>query len=369
MSTAPETIPDLQLDWSTFLGRAVCPVSPSEFYKLVAGKTILITGAGGSIGSSLARLLMDALPGRLVLLDQSPSGLHALSRAYRERSGDLPEVRFVHGSILESALLEEVFSSFRPEIVFHAAALKHLVPLESDPFAALQTNVFGTAKLLDVSSRYRVKQFVNVSTDKAVNPTSIMGASKRIAELLLLSRNSSFQAHSVRLGNVLGSSGSVVPILMQALQNKSRLELTEPEALRYFVTLEEAAGFLVRSLAFSESSFLLPEMGAPKKLCDLAAFLIHHQPTSDDLPAVYVGLRDGEKRVEELTYDFEYLQSTPVAGIYRICGNTLDAEAFTRKLHRLENIVAERRRTEMLEAVLSLVPNFAPSPTLLRHGG
>jgi FlaA1/EpsC-like NDP-sugar epimerase len=355
-----------QFDSSGFLGRSTL-LSAESWHPLVAGKTILITGAAGSIGSSLTRLLVESgLPHCLVLFDRSRSGLRILLQACQQ-TGFAHAIRFIEGNILDTNLLHQVFLQYEPEIVFHAAALKHLVPLETDPYAALLTNVLGTQNVMEVASRYPVRHFINVSTDKAVVPTSILGASKRIAELLLLAQTHPFCAHSVRMGNVLGSSGSIVPIFIRALETGSQLELTEPGASRYFMTVEESANFLLQSLAIDGPSLLLPEMGSPRRVCELADFIVQQwQPGPASRPMVHIGLRDGEKYSEQLTCAFEYLQKTSIPHMYRVLGNTLNAEDIAENFLRLRTIIEERRTRELLDALINIVPNFQPSPTLLR---
>jgi FlaA1/EpsC-like NDP-sugar epimerase len=362
---------EIPQDWSVFLQRTPFTCDRLEYNHFFLKKTVLITGAGGSIGTCLARMLMRGTAQRLVLLDHSRRNLLALRDLLQRHSSvelslDAPRTSWIEGSILDEALLGKVFSAYRPNIVFHAAALKHLVPLEDDPFSALETNTFGTSLLESISSQWGAEQLVNVSTDKAVNPSSILGASKRIAELVLLSsRQSSCTRHSLRLGNVLGSSGSVVPIFQQALRSHLPLRVTQPDALRYFVTMEEAAGFLAQSLALKESSLLLPEMGAPKRICDLADFLSGQKKNAS--PLVCTGLRDGEKHSEELTYGFEYLRASRAPHLYKICGNAIEQEDFTDHLTHLRTALTGRRPAEMLRRLLAMVPEFTPSPTLLRH--
>jgi FlaA1/EpsC-like NDP-sugar epimerase len=360
------------LDWSVFLKRALF-VPNGNCDRFFAGKTVLITGAGGSIGSSLARMLRGSAK-HLVLLDHSRRKLLALRdllQRYHYSAGPDPDapdtldVACIEGNILDRALLEKTFSTYRPNIVFHAAALKHLAPLEWDPFAALETNVFGTAVVARAAGGWGTQQLVNVSTDKAVNPTSVLGVSKRIAELLLLAfRHSSCAAHSLRLGNVLGSSGSVVPIFLHALRRRLPLKVTQPQALRYFVTMEEAAGLLSQTLSIEHPSLLLPEMGSPKSIGDLADFLGGRK---DAAPMMCIGLRDGEKHSEQLTYDFEYLRESVEPHIYEVCGNSVKSEDLAANLSRLKDAVTHRRSAEMMALLLAMVPEFTPSQTLLRY--
>ncbi|HSM87740.1 MAG TPA: polysaccharide biosynthesis protein [Candidatus Limnocylindrales bacterium] len=356
------------LNWSRFLKREIPPASSLQWNKLVSEKTILITGAGGSIGSSLAVQLMAGLPKTLVLLDRSECNLRSLQRRYLERQVTLPRVEFIQGDILDQRFLDDLFRTYEPEIVFHAAALKHLPPLESDPFAALENNVLGTFNLLRMVDCSRVEYFVNVSTDKAVNPTSVLGVSKRIVELLLLAgyRTDPLRL-SVRLGNVLESSGSVVPHFLRCLREGSPLSITDPQASRYFLTMEEAALFLVGSLQFPESCMVLPEMGVPRTVMELVIFLLNEFQIHPCLQSMtFTGLRDGEKRSEQLTHDYERVNQH--AGPLRtIIGHGIFCpDRFPDDFAWLLKLVVERRKKGLLDSLLRLVPEFRPSPAFLR---
>ncbi len=367
MPTASQIVVQ-EIDWSGFLQRPISSFSVADWSGLVEGKTILITGAGGSIGSALALLLMTGPQHHLILLDRSKDGLDFLYKKYKQRDFTLPEVSFIKADILDQALLDELFARHQPQIIFHAAALKHLVPLESDAFAALETNTLGTADLLLEAARFNVEQFVNISTDKAVRPTSVLGVSKRIAELFLLaSKQMSMQVRSVRLGNVLGSAGSVASIFLQRLQEQLPLEITHPDASRYFLTMHDGASVLLHSLALENAALLLPEMDEPRKIVDLANFLqCNFDIESPKRPMVFLGLRDGEKLCEHLTYDFERLKSTKLERIYEICGTAIEAELVMHDLVLLRTLVKTRCKNGLLELLQKLVPEFPPSPTLVR---
>jgi len=330
----------------------------------------LVTGAGGSIGSALAYRLMGGLADTLVLLDHSEHNLHDLYRRYQERHITLPKIEFVQGDILCGARLQEIFTRYRPHVVFHAAAMKHVAALESDPFSALENNVVGTVRLLEIADSSEVEIFVNVSTDKAVNPTSILGVSKRISELLLVAMESSEARWiSLRLGNVLGSSGSVVPLFLQSLEEQQPLNITDPRASRYFLTLEETVAFLMKSLEISGSSLLLPEMGSQQSVMELADFLLR-QFSNDSCNKLlnFTGLKDGEKCTEQLAYDYEYLTDTPISHLYEICGTGIsDPEGFADNLGRLLELVEHRENAGFVEALYAVVPEFCPSPTFLRY--
>src|SRR5882724_11008220 len=355
------------IDWTGFLHRSIQTSCCLDWQELVSNKTILITGAAGSIGSDLADLMMGGHPGKLVLLDRSAHNLSLLYRNYRQRNITLPKVEFIHADILEEEALEETFSNHSPDIVFHTAALKHIHQLESEPFGALETNLMGTLRLLQMVDCAQVEHFVNLSTDKAVNPTSVLGVSKRISELLLLSVDAA-QNHrvSLRLGNVLGTSGSVVPIFIHALQTHSPLLLTAPQASRFFITREEAVTFLVRSLEIPENSLLLAEMGRPQKIMDLADFLLREFALDGGGAICVTGLRDGEKLSEQLLYDYEHLEHTQVQRLFRIVNdNVLDRDRFAEDLGHLLELVVARKKCGLIQALSNIVPEFEPSQTLL----
>ena len=355
------------IEWSRFLDRPVFTLGSSDWSNCIRGKNVLITGAAGSIGSALAMRLMEALPKTLILLDHSKHNLHRLYEAYKQRNVIFPRVEFVQVDILCQSRLEKIFSQYRPEIVFHTAAMKHLVGLESDPFLALENNLLGTIRLLQMIDGSEVECLVNVSTDKAVNPTNVLGVTKRITELLLLGIESHTCKISVRLGNVLGSSGSVGRLFLQSLRNRLPLTITDVQASRYFVTLEEAADFLIASSSLSGSALLLPEMGKPRSIIELASFLEHQLKFTKSNDVNFIGLYDGEKRFEQLTYDHEFLKRTSVDGLDQVCGNTIDdGEEFSNLLGRLLELIFSRSRGDIIGLLMGLVPEFSPSRTLLR---
>jgi FlaA1/EpsC-like NDP-sugar epimerase len=354
-------------DWADFLHRA--PFTPAPECDLaLAQKTVLLSGAGGSIGSGLAIKLMESSANKLLLLDCSERRLRALYDNFRNRTCKAPAVEFLHTDILDGTALRQIFSRYHPDIVFHAAALKQLVPLEHDPFGALENNVVGTLQLLQNADATQVTLFVNVSTDKAVNPTSVLGVSKRITELVLLAKHSSRTRRiTVRLGNVLGSSDSVVPIFLDSIVNHRPLQVTHPQATRYFVTLDDVVILLMNCMRYPFSSILLPNMGIQQRILDLAEFLMKQFPTDTDGKALnFVGLRDGEKCSERLTYEFEHLEETNIPDLYRVCGNCLDNDVFYDRLARLLQIIETRHIPRLIEVLSEIVPEFSPSPTLLR---
>jgi FlaA1/EpsC-like NDP-sugar epimerase len=358
------------IDWTGFLDREQRSPSWIEWNEFVGGKTIMITGAGGSIGSALANVLMNLPVATLLLVDRSEDNLGALQARCRQRESVLPELRFIHADILQDEPLAPAFGFYEPNIIYHAAGLKDLAALELEPFHALETNLIGTLRLLHLADCAEVEHFVYVSTDKAVQPTSMLGVSKRISELFLLVAASP-QVHriSLRLGNVLGSSGSVVPIAIDALQNGTTIPVTEPIARRFFITAEEAVGFLLDSLRIPESTVLVPEMGKPRKVIDLLSFLaLRYDPAGLDHRFNVIGLRDGEKLSEQLVYEYEQLENTVVDSLYRVVDSRhLDIERFEDNVEHLFDLVAAGRKRGLVEAMSSIVPEFEASPGLLGY--
>jgi len=369
-SFAHEPLASLGIDWTGFLEREQRLPSWIEWEELVYGKTIMITGAGGSIGSALADVLMNLPVKTLLLVDRSEDNLSALQNKCRYRDLVLPELRFIHADILQDDPLAQAIGFYEPNIIYHTAGLKDLPALELEPFRALETNLIGTMRLLHVADCADVEHFVYVSTDKAVCPTSVLGVSKRISELFLLVAASP-QVHriSLRLGNVLGSSGSFVPIAVDALQHGALVPVTEPTAERFFITAEEAVGFLLDSLRVLESTILVPEMGKPRKVIDLLSFLARkYDPAGLDHRFNVIGLRDGEKLSEQLVYEYEQLENTVVDSLYRIVDSRhLDIDRFEDGVEHLFDLIAAGRKCGLAEAMSSIVPEFEASPGLLGY--
>jgi FlaA1/EpsC-like NDP-sugar epimerase len=361
-----------EINWVNFLKRPIFNPSISSEKTHLAGRTILITGAGGSIGSALAFRLRHETSIRLILLDRSVQRLRRLRLTWEKQRSIGPRVDFVAADILDASALQEMFARFQPQIIFHTAALKQLPALESQPFSALENNVLGTLHLLELADCFRAQYFINISTDKAVKPTSVLGVSKRIAELMLMAMKPSAAPRlSIRLGNVLASSGSVVPAFIRAIKAHRPLAITDPQAMRYFVTLEEAAAFLIESLQVADSDLLLPEMGPPRRIVDLAAFVMKaHRASLEDGGLCFIGRRDGEKCSERLTYGYERLRTTAVRQIYQIVGSTVsDPVAFVAKVSRVLELVKARQKAGLIHALLDVVPEFEPSATMFRLVG
>jgi FlaA1/EpsC-like NDP-sugar epimerase len=305
------------------LRRAIETEHSPAVHEVVRDRTVLITGAGGSIGSELARQVFQLAPRRIVLVDRAESPLYLIERELQAKPGrdSGPEIRAHLASVASRPAMDRLISTERPDVIFHAAAYKHVPMLEEHPSDAVQVNVGGTLVLVDAAEAAGVDRFVLVSTDKAVRPSSVMGASKRVAEMIVAdaARRSNRAYVSVRFGNVLGSNGSVVPIFQEQLERGEPLTITHPEMSRYFMTIPEAAWLIVDAAALGVSGDLFVlDMGEPIRIVDLARDLVRLAGRDpDSQPIDIVGLRQGEKLHEELFYDSETVAPTSVPKVLR----------------------------------------------------
>lgn len=319
--------------------------------------TILVTGAGGYIGSALSRAVARTDPRCIVLLDSSEHNLFEIDRQF---SSDFTSVRraAVLGSIDDRRVLDDVFTRFRPDAVYHAGAFKHVPLLESNPFAAIRNNAIGTWILAQAAVRYGASRMVLVSTDKAVNPHSIMGASKRIAELAMVAMSSpACRMNAIRLGNVKGSPGSVIPLFRRQIDDGGPVMVTHPEAARWFMSLDEAVGAILAAGNMAIGGrILLPALGDQVRISDLARSLM----AGREVPIVFGGLRPGDKLIEELISDGEMEEgeadSLRLVATRRLsCGDLADV------MERLSNCVDQ---TELVREICTVVPGYVPSRLL-----
>lgn len=309
------------------IGRQIVNVDTTEISRLLQGRSILITGAGGSIGSEITVQVCGFGPSDVVLFDIDETSLHNMQlRLEREFPDLMDKVHLVVGSILDNDRLEHVFQNLKPSVVFHAAAYKHVPMMEHNSTEAVKTNIFGTYNVANMAVKHRTQKFVMISTDKVVRPTSVMGATKRIAEELCISLNNSngsldskTEFVAVRFGNVLGSRGSVLPLFLEQLKRGGPLTVTHKEMRRYFMTIPEAVSLVLQaSVIGNGGEVLVLDMGEPMKIVDLAEELIriHGMQPYKDIGIEFIGLRPGEKLFEELLTAEEGTTATKHQKIY-----------------------------------------------------
>ena len=331
-----------EVEIEDLLGREPVRVNIDEILDYVHGKVVLVTGGGGSIGSELCRQIAGHHPKQLIVFDVYENNAYDLQQELKEKFPGLNLVVLI-GSVRNTHRVESVFEKYRPDIVYHAAAHKHVPLMEDSPNEAIKNNVFGTYKTAKAADKYGTKRFVLISTDKAVNPTNIMGASKRMCEMVVQMMNvkSKTDFVAVRFGNVLGSNGSVIPLFKKQIEQGGPVTVTHPEIIRYFMTIPEAVSLVLQAGAYAKGGeiFVL-DMGEPVKILDLAKNLIRlsgYEP-DEDIPITFTGLRPGEKLYEELLMDEEGLQDTPNKLIHIGKPIAFDMEEFSEQLHRLYNM-------------------------------
>ncbi|MFY9394457.1 MAG: nucleoside-diphosphate sugar epimerase/dehydratase, partial [Halanaerobiales bacterium] len=291
------------------LGREQVKLDIKKIARDVEGRTVMVTGAGGSIGSELCRQIARFKPWRLLMLDNYENSLYYLDLELKKGFPDI-EIIPIISCVRDKERLDNLFASYRPDLVFHAAAHKHVPLMEYNPGEAVKNNIFGTRNLLEVADRYKVDKFVLISTDKAVNPTNVMGATKRVAEMLVQAMNKRSQTKymAVRFGNVLGSNGSVIPLFKKQIATGGPVTVTHEEVTRYFMTIPEAVQLVIQAAALGRGGevFVL-DMGEPVKIIDLAKDLIKLSglKLGEDIDIEITGLRPGEKLYEEILHDSE----------------------------------------------------------------
>ena len=351
------------VDIEDLLGREPIEVDFNLMGSYIQDSTILVTGAGGSIGSELCRQIANIRPKKLIMLDNYENNLYSIQQELIRKYGDSIKMIAVVASIREQKRMEKIFDKYRPEVVFHAAAHKHVPLMENSPGEAIKNNIFGTLNVAMLSNKYNVKRFLLISTDKAVNPTNVMGATKRAAEMIIQSLNEESKTEfvAVRFGNVLGSNGSVIPLFKKQIEEGGPVTVTHPKIIRYFMTIEEAVGLVIQAggMAKGGEIFVL-DMGEPVKILDLAKNLIRlsgFEPDVD-IKIVFTGLRPGEKLYEELLMSEEGLLDTKHKKIFIGRPIDFDKNDLQKYLIELRNIVLEEDDELMEQAMKNLVPTF-----------
>ena len=347
------------------LGRGEVKLSQGEIRSYIRGKSILVTGAGGSIGSQIVREIFKFKPSQLVLVDVNENALYMLERDLdfeKSHSKEYDDISYISEivSIREKDALAEVFDKYKPSVVFHAAAHKHVPLMERRPQEAIKNNVFGTKNVMDVAIEKEVERFIMISTDKAVNPTNAMGASKRLTEIILQSKGNKYKTKfaAVRFGNVLGSNGSVIPIFKEQIKKGGPITITHRNIIRYFMTIPEAAQLVLQAGYYaSEGEIFLLDMGEPVKIIDLAINLIKLSGLEPykDIDIEEIGLRPGEKMYEELSLDYESSEKTDNKMIYKNTTLDIDVEELDEKLVELKSMLGHSTNEEIRSKLFEII--------------
>ncbi len=354
-----------KVDYTDLLGREQIKPDLSRVFELLKGHTVLVTGGGGSIGGELVRqVAASGVAKRIIIFDIAENGAYDIQQEIRRKYPDV-DLKVLIGSVRDEKRLSEIFEEYKPSFVYHAAAHKHVPLMEDSPKEAVKNNVFGTYNLAKTADKYGVKRFVMISTDKAVNPTNVMGATKRVCEMIVQSFNKISETDfvAVRFGNVLGSNGSVIPLFKEQIENGGPVTVTHPDIIRYFMLIPEAVSLVLQAGAYANGGeiFIL-DMGSPVKIRELAENLIRLSGyiPGEDIEIKYTGLRDGEKLYEELLISEEGIQKTQNDLIYVARPMDFDSEELFRKLSELKVMLESADSVEIVNVIKALVPTFNP---------
>lgn len=359
MANSVKSLRDIKIE--ELLGRDEFKVKQELIDVAVKDKVVMVTGGAGSIGSELCRQVLNFGCKHLIIFDQHENGMFFLNQEFVKKY-DTSRYTLVMGTVRERDKLIEVIGEFKPDIIFHAAAYKHVPMMEISATEAIKNNVFGTLNVIEVAESMGVKKFVLISTDKAVNPSNIMGASKRIAEMLIETRGKTgkMQMAAVRFGNVLGSNGSVIPVFLSQIKEGGPITLTDRYIKRYFMSIPEAVRLVLQTGAFADSGeiFVL-DMGEPVYIYDLACDLIRLNGLvpEQDIEIKVTGLRPGEKMFEELRYDTEAVDTTAHEGVFVNRLESIDRAAFDEKLARLRSLAFEEDVEGTTDMIFTIVPS------------
>ena len=343
------------------LGRDEFQVKQELMDVSVRDKVVMVTGGAGSIGSELCRQALNFGCKHLIIFDMHENGMFFLNQEFAQKY-DTSRYTLVIGTVRERDKIEETLALYKPEVIFHAAAYKHVPMMEISATEAIKNNVMGTLNVIECAEKAGVKKFVLISTDKAVNPSNVMGASKRIAEMVIETRGKTFNMNmaAVRFGNVLGSNGSVIPIFLEQIKNGGPITLTDRDIKRYFMSIPEAVRLVLQTGAFADNGeiFVL-DMGEPVYIYDLACDLIRINGLvpEQDIEIKVTGLRPGEKMFEELRYDTEAVDSTAHEGVFVNKLDDIDVEKFNEQLNKLMSLALDEDVEGTTKMIFTIVPS------------
>lgn len=359
---AINSLRDVQIE--DLLGREPIHLDNRNINSLIKDKTVLVTGGGGSIGSELCRQIMKNHPKKLIIFDIYENNLYDIELELKANYSK-DKIEAIVGSVRDKTRLNEIFELYKPELVFHAAAHKHVPLMEKSPLEAIKNNVFGTYNVANCCDKYDVKRFVLISTDKAVNPTNIMGATKRLCEMIIQAKDKASKTEfvAVRFGNVLGSNGSVVPLFKKQIAKGGPVTVTHKDITRFFMTIPEAVQLVLQAVTYAKGGeiFVL-DMGEPVKIYDLAVNLIKlsgFQPNVD-IPIKITGLRPGEKLYEEILMDDEGLKPTEHSKIYIAKPSSITMTDVEEKLEILRETISNEdiQLDKIKENMKKVVPTY-----------
>ena len=364
-----QQVRDVQIE--DLLGRDEVKLNTNEISDYIMGKKVLVTGGGGSIGSELCRQIVKYHPSELIVLDIYENNAYDLQNELKRKYEHI-NLKVIIASVRDKERIDQVIRDVRPHIIFHAAAHKHVPLMEDNPREAIKNNVFGTLHLVQAADQYEVQRFVMISTDKAVNPTNIMGATKRLCEMIIQSmdKQSKTEFVAVRFGNVLGSNGSVIPLFKTQIAQGGPVTVTHPEIIRYFMTIPEAAQLVLQAggMAAGGEIFVL-DMGEPVKILNLAEDLIKLSGLEpyEDIEIQFTGLRPGEKLFEELLLDEEGMKNTKHQKIFIGKPLSIDYKLLLNNLQILKDMIHTGSDQEIKNYVAKIVPTYVQENGLINH--
>lgn len=359
------------MDWQEFLRRRCIGPDRADLRALHADKIVLITGGGGSIGSCLARFVAESGPREIILLDSSEHNLYQAHAALTSTQSETV-ITPVLMDIAFGPHLSQLFAGKRPDIVYHTAAFKHVPLLERNPMAAVRSNILGAYALAQAARLNGIPRVVAISTDKAVNPRSVLGVTKRVAELVFLAFHSPLcRMTVVRFGNVLATRGSVVPLFLRQISQGGPVTVAHPQVRRYFLTIEESIRFVVESLAAKNGGLFVPELGEPIEIVRLAKYLIRisgYMP-GGEIPIAFTGLRPGDKMTEDLAYANEHKRMAVDGALFEVETRAPSEREIEEWIAQLKRVIGAGDFRELVDTFCRIVPEYRPSRELNELSG